>query len=336
MIPKLVTIVIPIYRRLNYLPGVLQSVDAQDYSHIELIVSDNGRNGSKVSRVIEEYYSRPYRFRQTAVTVNIPAHYHQVLSEATGEYFVWMPDDDMLSPNYISELVALLEQDPHVSAAIARNEYIDMTGKVLRSSPDRPPCQIPGEQLIEQWTTLGYESFTAILARTAEVRDCGGYPNFPGGTHCDDALLVKLCMNRSIAFTNTCTYGLRIDESSFGWSLNYQSFADDTRRYLEFLNADLTIRAYAKSHPERWANLRQCQLRMAWQTYFYRWSTLYRQRLAPLEWVGAGFALPFIPEYYRRVRLTLGEAFKESVIGHTKKMFPWAQKLYRAIKRGGV
>lgn len=44
---KLVTIGIPIYRRLEYLPQVLKIVEEQDYPSIELLVSDNGMNGTK-------------------------------------------------------------------------------------------------------------------------------------------------------------------------------------------------------------------------------------------------------------------------------------------------
>lgn len=45
---RLVTIAIPVYRRLNYLPGVLSAVALQNYDEIELIVSDNGQNGTAV------------------------------------------------------------------------------------------------------------------------------------------------------------------------------------------------------------------------------------------------------------------------------------------------
>ena len=60
----LVTIGIPIYKRLHFLPDVLRVVNSQDYPNIELIVSDNGVNNSKVPKLIAQYYSRPYKYRQ--------------------------------------------------------------------------------------------------------------------------------------------------------------------------------------------------------------------------------------------------------------------------------
>ena len=54
---KLVSIGVPIYKRLEYLPSILKMVYAQDYPSIELIISDNGQNGTKVREIIEAQLS---------------------------------------------------------------------------------------------------------------------------------------------------------------------------------------------------------------------------------------------------------------------------------------
>ena len=69
---KLVTIGIPIYKRLEYLPNVLRVVEAQDYPEIDILVSDNGMNGTAVSDVVKKHCTRPYRFRQNSATVSGP------------------------------------------------------------------------------------------------------------------------------------------------------------------------------------------------------------------------------------------------------------------------
>src|SRR5262245_8367144 len=102
---KLVSIGIPVYTRLNFLSHVLKVVQAQDYPSIELIVSDNGMNGSKVQEIVNSCYDRPYTFRQNSTPVSISTHFNQIVQEATGEYFVLLADDDEISWNYVSELV---------------------------------------------------------------------------------------------------------------------------------------------------------------------------------------------------------------------------------------
>ena len=332
MIPKLVTIVIPIYKRLSYLPGVLQSVAAQDYPHIELIVSDNGQNGSKVTKVIEEYYSRPYRFRQTAVTVNIPAHYHQVLSEATGEYFVWLADDDLISSNFVSELVRILEGHPEVTAAIARQEVIDPMGQILRRSSDQAPEFLSGEDFIRSWNTYKYENYSTILARTYDLKECGGFADFPWGTASDDVLLMKLCLKGSVAFSRRCAFQYRWDEASFGLALSLRQLAEDYRCLLKLLESDPTFRAYEKQKPELWTELKQRIVTMTWHEYFHRWDTIYKERLGLFPWVKAAFALPFPPDYYRAVRSSLRYGIKEKLIVQAKARLPWVYRLYKTVK----
>ncbi len=73
-VADLVSICIPVYKRLECIPRALRSVAAQDYPSIELIVSDNGMNGTRVAELVQREYPRPFRFRQNPHTVNPAAH----------------------------------------------------------------------------------------------------------------------------------------------------------------------------------------------------------------------------------------------------------------------
>ena len=64
----IVTVAIPVYKRLDYLPGALRSVAAQDYSEIDLLVSDNGLNGPELRELVERHYPRPFRLRRNEET----------------------------------------------------------------------------------------------------------------------------------------------------------------------------------------------------------------------------------------------------------------------------
>ena len=61
---------------------------------------------------------------------------------------------------------------------------------------------------------------------------------------------------------------------------------------------------------------------MAWKTYYYRWTGLYRDRLTATQWVRAAFALPFIPDYYRAVRTVLIGASLSALLEPIQKYFP--------------
>jgi glycosyltransferase involved in cell wall biosynthesis len=333
MIPR-VTIGIPIYKRLEFIPQALRVVLAQDYPEIECIVSDNGMNGSKVADLVARHYPRPCRFRRNPETVIVSEHFNQIVHEASGKYFILFQDDDDMSPNFVSELVVLLERHPSASVAISRQERVDPEGRVLHRSAEPVPEVLSGEEFVKAWCEYSYKlvTFATILFRTEEIKACGGYPFFPTGNGIDDALLLKLCLGRAVAFSSRCTFRKRTYESSMGFSCNYRALVQGNRRFLAFLDSDPVLLQYAHSHPDRYREVRRLIVKMIWQTNFHRWSTIYRARESPAEWVRSAFTMPFIPEYYRRVLSTLGYAMKASALDRGKRLFPWVHRIYRSFK----
>jgi glycosyltransferase involved in cell wall biosynthesis len=320
---KLVTIGVPVYKRLHYLANVLAVVESQDYPNIELLVSDNGMNGTAVPEIIKRHYSRPFSFRQNPATVGISIHFNQMVEAASGEYFVLLQDDDEISPNYVSELVTLLESHRQASVGIAKQEILNEAGTVVRQTTAAVPTIQSGPDFIRNaWYSYKYryECFATFLAKTGDIRRCGGYPCFPSGTHNDDALLIKLSLNGYVALTTKCSFRWRVYESSHGWSLGIRDFADDTRQFLRFLQNDPAIVAFSSNNPTQWKELKSILTRMAWGTYSSRWKLIYRERLTLMQWVGAGFAMPLIPAYYKDVTFTLLGAFK-TVAGAWVKRF---------------
>jgi glycosyltransferase involved in cell wall biosynthesis len=332
---KLVTVGIPVYKRLNYLPQALRSVHIQDYPNIELIVSDNGMNGAKITDIVDAYYSRPYRFRQNAESVPVIPHFNQIINEATGEYFVLLSDDDEISPSYISELVNILEDNPQISIAFSRQEVIDQYGHIHSSSNENLPPVMSGEDFVRAWCCykLRFKCLLTFMSRTNEIKMCGGYPDFPKGFHSDNALPLKLCLNRYVAFSQRCTFRFRAHEASLEMSADYQEVAKASRQFLNFLDSDPNIVEFASRQSARWNQLKKYLIKLIWRTYFARWKGRYRKTLTPVQGIRAAFVLPFIPAYYRAVMSTLLHLPKLDACARAKECFPWAYKIYRNLKK---
>lgn len=323
MVPSaLVTVCIPIYKRLSCLSHALQAVEAQDYPDIELIVSDNGQNGSAVQEIIGRHYHRPCRFRQNSATVPMCQHYNQLIQAASGKYLILLDDDDSMSENFVSELVRILEGRADIVVAMGRQEVVDVTGKVLRSSSATVPNVMTGEEFIRSWTSYNYECYTTMLLRTDTVRLCGGIPEFPNGTHTDDGLITKLCLTGAVGFSTRCVFRWCCDSGSFGWSLPIEKLAEDINAFLKFLESDPVIQSYAARHAEQWPALKSQLSHMSWHTYLERWAGLYRERLTFWRWVRAGFAMPYIPEYYRRMRSPLWCESRKALFECAKQLLP--------------
>jgi glycosyltransferase involved in cell wall biosynthesis len=327
---KLVTVAIPVYRRLQFLPNVLDIVARQDYPNIELLVSDNGENGDAVSDLVKEHYPRPYRFRQNPSTVGMSEHFNQLIHEASGDYFVILADDDEITPNYISEMVTAL-QNPEASVAMSIQQTIDEFGNLMRSSRDTVPETLSGSDFIKAaWQTheYGYESFSTFLARTSSLRSCGGYPRLWKGTGHDDALIIKLSLGNLVAFSSRCAYRKRYSEESVGFGMPIADLARGLRDFMVLLDTDPTIQAYAVSHPSEWRESKSCLTRMICNTYYSRWIDLYRKRLTRLEWTKSAFYLPYNRDYYRAVIRT----FVSELAAVGKHRLPWAYEVYRSKK----
>jgi glycosyltransferase involved in cell wall biosynthesis len=313
-IKGLVSILVPIYKRLEYLPAVLQSVAAQDYPHIDLMVSDNGGIAEKAKPIIDANYPRPYRLRQTPRPLPIWGHYNDALADARGEFFVWLGDDDLISPNYVSELAATLQRSD-IAVAFARQEVIDQQGRVLRHSSPDVPALISGEEFVLSWSKYGYECYATMMTRTKDVREAGGFGEFPHGTASDDSLLIRLCFKGSVAFSQQCTFQWRWHETSAGFAMSPQQLSTDLKAYLKFLDTHPVVLDFSRKHPAQWARMKDNIIYVAWETYFWRWKTLYRRRLSTVQWLRAAFGMPFIPDYYRSVRSELWKTLKRQNIG---------------------
>lgn len=323
--PRLVTIGVPIYKRLEYLPHVLKIIEAQDYPAVELLLSDNGLNGTKVRELADAHYKRPYSFRQNAAIATASSHFNQLIQEAKGEYFMLLCDDDEISENYVSELVSRLEACPQASVAIARQELIDPDGAILRKTREPLPEILSGPDFVRsswQKYEFGFECFATVLGRTAEMRACGGYPETTRGNFNDNALLISLCLNSHVVFSSKCVFRWRIDETSHGWSVPIRDLAASTREFLHYLESAPAIRQFEAAHPEQWKPLKRLLEEMAWQTYLGRWQGLYRKRLSRMAWAKAAFSLPYIPAYYREVASVFKDEAKGGLKRRLKRFIP--------------
>jgi glycosyltransferase involved in cell wall biosynthesis len=299
-----VTIAIPVYKRLEYLPHVLRVVAAQDHPDIELIVSDNGMNGGRVREIVSQHYPGPAVCRSNPRSVPMGRHFTQLAEEASGDYFVLLCDDDEISPDYLSEMTDSLEREPEAAVAVSRQEMIAPDGSVLRrSSADMPPVMTAEEFIDSTWRRyqFGLEGMVTVMARTARLRGCGGYPDFRRGTSIDNAALVRMILGGRVALNSRCVFRWRVDDASYGWSVSAADLAIAAREFIGFLSTDPVVLRHAAADPDDWRRCREILVRMTWETYLLRWRDIYSARLGAWEWLAAAFRMPFIPPYYKKV-----------------------------------
>ena len=137
--PK-VSVIIPTYNQRDFVRETIDSVLAQTYNNIEIIVTDDGSiDGTR--EIIQEYASQypekikpVYSEKNTGIAANI----NRGLAVRTGEFIAWLGGDDIMLPEKIQKQVDLLIGRPDAvgcchDAEVFESGYREKTWIVQRA-----------------------------------------------------------------------------------------------------------------------------------------------------------------------------------------------------------
>jgi glycosyltransferase involved in cell wall biosynthesis len=132
--PK-VSILIPSFNHAQFLPAAIESVLAQTYRNIELIIVDDGSsdNSFEIARNYAAQHPAIVRVFTHANRANlgISATVNEGFRQSTGEYFSGLPSDDMLMPDKVEQQVKYLQAHSDVGWVYAKVQLVDDEGNSL-------------------------------------------------------------------------------------------------------------------------------------------------------------------------------------------------------------
>jgi glycosyltransferase involved in cell wall biosynthesis len=128
----LVSVGLPVYNGERFLARALEALLAQDWSNLDILVSDNASTDASAT-LAESCAARDPRVRVVRSEVNsgFEANFARVLASARGTYFMWAGCDDWWDPRFVSRLVAALERSPSAVVAMSAVERVDEAGALL-------------------------------------------------------------------------------------------------------------------------------------------------------------------------------------------------------------
>lgn len=181
MTAPLVSIGMPVYNEAGYLAQALDSLLAQDYPNLEIIVSDNGST-DETEAICRRYAGRDARIKYHRYDTNrgITENFDYVKAAATGDYFMWAAGHDLWSPNLISACVVLLEEDATAVIAFACSHWIDADGNPMAKSSGWSDTR--GLEVVGRFFTVFWGNMHPILGvmRTAALRRVKKIHNMAG------------------------------------------------------------------------------------------------------------------------------------------------------------
>ncbi len=113
----LVSAIIPVYNGAAFLRETLQSVFAQQYDPIEVIVVDDGSNDGSLE-ILSEYGNRLILIKQFHQGVAVARN--TGLARAQGKYIALIDHDDLWLPEKTKQQVDYLEMHPDIEYVLSR------------------------------------------------------------------------------------------------------------------------------------------------------------------------------------------------------------------------
>ena len=156
MTGPLVSVIVPVYNGERFVGAALESILAQDYQPIEVIVVDDGSadNSAEVARsfggvqVLQQPNQGPAAARNAGLKV------------ARGEFVAFVDSDDLLPPTKLSAQVTYLLAHPSVGVVLGRQEWID------------PPPNLKRDPVYGELDGI---PLTSALYRASILQRLGGY-----------------------------------------------------------------------------------------------------------------------------------------------------------------
>lgn len=197
----LISVVMPAYRMGAFIGAALGTVAAQTYTHWEVLVVDDRGPEDGTLAIVQDFADRlgkdRVRLIQHAVNQGVSAARNTGITQARGEYVAFLDPDDSWSPDHLSRLWRLFQENPALDVATGPVEVFQ----------DGPDAQAPWVNAITEWqvrffpNTLALHNFiqpSASLVRRSALERVGGFDTDPAIQHIEDYdLWLRLVEQRS-------------------------------------------------------------------------------------------------------------------------------------------
>lgn len=170
----LVSVVIPAFNGAKYLGETIESILAQTYRPIEILVVDDGSTDATAE--VAQRFGEPVRYirQQNAGTA---AARNRAIAESRGEFIALLDQDDLWVPHKLERQIPRFSEDPRIGLVFAGIEFFDTkSGKITAT-------YFPGDELglCDLLAHVVLPVQTILFRRTA-LEKIGPFDTTLGGT----------------------------------------------------------------------------------------------------------------------------------------------------------
>ena len=202
----LVSVLIRTKDRKDLLQEALASVLDQTWGNLEVIIINDG--GEDFSAAVIPAHTSSIRWLNNTGEHGRSHAANLALTEASGDYCLFLDDDDMIDPPHLANLVAALEAHPE--HACAYSAVRTLSAKEVSDTPAFGDPWDPVRLMIENYIPIH-----AVLFRRALVLATAGCRFDPAFDRFEDwDFWLQVAQQHSMMFVNECTATYRVNTAS--------------------------------------------------------------------------------------------------------------------------
>jgi glycosyltransferase involved in cell wall biosynthesis len=231
----LVSVVIPIFNQnSDYLRQCLNSVLAQTYTNLEIVVSDNFST-NEVPVVLDTYDDSRLKIVKPPKHLPITPHFQWASEQATGEYISFLGSDDWFEATFVEELIKLIDPNPRVSMAFC-NQKLYSQGKLTNFIYLKSGV-FPSETEFQDYFHFKKMKGNTCggLFRHSVYKTIGGIGDGNMIFAADKWLMIQMAVQGDVAYTDKPLAVFRIDHPNRGSRI--VTYIYDTIRLFDLIQA---------------------------------------------------------------------------------------------------
>lgn len=214
----LVTVVIPLWNREDYIGAALQSVLRSEEGpfEFEIVVVDNGSTDGSLSVVHGLMEEGPVRLLRNEVN-NIAGALNAAIGASNAKYICQLDSDDLYTPETLKTLVGHMEANPQAALGVSYYDCIGPDGEPLGDRGVVRHLEYDPNNLMRT-DGIGH----ARIWHRCVLEDLGGFDEQNLGNYAEDYdLQLKLCEHHEILRIPHVLYHYRMGHKKPGETIDY-------------------------------------------------------------------------------------------------------------------
>ena len=200
---KLVSVCIPSYNRPDELYRLLQSIDSQHKEKFEIIIcEDKSPKRKEIYEIVHKFISQTsyeVKYYENSINLGYDRNIKELARKASGDFIVYMGDDDTFIPDSFDKLMLFLEENHKIGYVLKSHQYIFKDGRIEKFR------YFDGNQFFE----AGEDTYIELFRKSVFISGFTINRNYVKDLLIDDfdgALLFQLYLLAEVAINYECAY----------------------------------------------------------------------------------------------------------------------------------